>query len=209
MNEALEILKSANSVLTNDHFVGTSGRHMPVYVNKDALLAHPLLVEQVTKFLAEQNKDKDIEVVAAPVVGGVILGQWVAYHLSKIKNKEILSVYADKTEDGPLVFKRGYDDVIKNKKVLIIEDTIATGLSINKMIDAVKKFSGEIVGLSVLVNRMPNEINEQSLQIPFTSLCEIPVETYSEDTCPLCKSGVPINTKVGHGKKYLQAKGVI
>src|SRR5579872_6324635 len=109
MNEPLEIFKKTGAIVTDSHFVGTSGRHMAVYVNKDYLLSHPLETSRVTYLLAEQFKNLDVEVVAAPVVGGVILGHWVAYHLSKMQDKEIFSVYADKTAEGPLVFERGYD----------------------------------------------------------------------------------------------------
>ncbi len=209
MSNILEILKKTEAVLTDSHFVGTSGRHMSIYVNKDRLLTHPSETEEIAKLLAQTNKDLDVEVVAAPVVGAVILGHLTAQHLSKMQGKEVLSVYADKTDEGPLVFKRGYDELIKGKKVLIIEDTIATGLSIHKMIDAVKEFGGHIQGLSVIVNRVPKEITSQTLGFHFNALCEIPAETYEEKDCPLCASGIPINVKVGHGKKYLQAKGLI
>ncbi len=204
--KALNILRKTGAVLENSHFVGTSGRHMSVYVNKDYLLSHPAYTAKITKLLAEENKNLDIDVVAAPVVGGVILGHWVAYYLSKWKKKEILSVYADKTDEGPLTFKRGYDELIKNKKVLIIEDTIATGLSVNKMIDVVNRFGGKIKRLSVLVNRVPKEVTSKTLGIPLMALCEIPAVTYDEKDCPLCAANVPVNTKIGHGKKFVESK---
>jgi orotate phosphoribosyltransferase len=206
MSTVLDILKKVGAVITDSHIVGTSGRHMSIYVNKDFLLPHPLETAEICKMFAEKNKDLDIDLIAAPVVAGAILGHEVARQLSEIKGKEILSAYADKTDEGPLVFKRGYDDLIKGKKVLIIEDTVATGLSINKMIDVVKKFGGDIKALNVMVNRLPDEINTKTLGIDFSALCDIPAKTYEEKDCPMCQSGLPINTKVGHGKKYLQAK---
>jgi len=208
MNEALDILTKVGAVIENDHFVGTSGDHMSVYVNKDYLLPHTAETARITQIMAEANADLDIDVVAAPVVGGAILGNWVAYHLSKLKGKEVLSAYADKTEEGPLVFKRGYDALIKNKKVLIIDDTVATGLSVDKMVDVVKRFGGDIKRLSVFVNRVPEAVNEKTLGIPFFSLCEIPAETYAPENCPLCKNNIPVNIKIGHGKKYLEEKNV-
>ena len=131
--EVKEILVKVGAVIENDHLVGTSGRHMSIYVNKDYLLPHTAETFRITELLAQRHKDLDVDVVAAPVVGGVVLGHLVAYHLSKLQGKEILSVYADKTTEGPLTFKRGYDALVKDKKVLVIEDTIATGLSIHKI----------------------------------------------------------------------------
>jgi len=204
--EVIDILEKTGAVINDSHFVGTSGKHMSVYVNKDNLLPHPKETFRITELFALAHKDLDIDVVAAPTVGGVILGHLVAYHLSQLQKKEILSVYAEKTAEGPMIFKRGYENLIKDKKVLIVDDTVATGFSVNKMLDVVKSFRGQILAMGVIVNRIPGEINSKILGIPFSWLCEISAETYDEKNCPLCKSGVPINTKVGHGKEYLESK---
>ncbi|HBU21471.1 TPA: phosphoribosyltransferase, partial [Candidatus Beckwithbacteria bacterium] len=37
MNDVVAILKRIGAVITNDHFVYTSGKHGEVYINKDAL----------------------------------------------------------------------------------------------------------------------------------------------------------------------------
>lgn len=206
--EVLEILKRTEAVITDSHIVGTSGRHMSIYINKDYLLPHTAETSRICQLFAEQNKNLDVDLVVSPVVAGAILGHEVARHLSEIQGKEVLAAYADKTDEGPLVFKRGYDELVKGKKVLIIEDTVATGLSVNKMIDVAKKFGAEIQAMAVIVNRVPKEINSATLGVPFSALCEIPAETYEEKDCPMCKAGLPINTKVGHGKKYLESKQV-
>ena len=57
MNEALELLKQTKAILTDDHFVGTSGRHMSVYINKDALYPHTEATSQIGELFAEKNKD--------------------------------------------------------------------------------------------------------------------------------------------------------
>src|SRR3989338_8850673 len=101
--EIISILEKTGAVVRNSHFVGTSGRHMAIYVNKDNLLPHPKETFRVTQIFAEAHKDLDVDVVAAPVVGGVILGQLVAYHLSLLQKKEILSIYAEKTSEGPMI----------------------------------------------------------------------------------------------------------
>lgn len=204
--EVLEILKRTGAVIADSHIVGTSGRHMSIYINKDYLLPHTVETSRICYLMAEANKTLDVDFVISPVVAGAILGHEVARHLSEIQGKEVLAAYADKTDEGPLVFKRGYDELVKGKKVLIIEDTVATGLSVNKMIDVAKKFECQIRAMMVIVNRVPKEINFETLGVPFSALCEIPAETFEEKDCPMCKAGVPINTKVGHGKKYLESK---
>ncbi len=204
--EVIEILEKTGVAVRDSHFVGTSGRHMSIYVSKDKLLPHPKETFRVTQLLAESFRDLNVDVVAAPVVGGVVLGNLVAYHLSLLQGKEILSVYAEKTSEGPMVFKRGYDVLVKNKKILIIDDVIATGFSVHKMIDVVREFGGDIVGMGVIANRVPTEVNSKTLGVPLSWLCEIPAETYDEKDCPLCKANVPVNITLGHGKKFLEGK---
>lgn len=207
MNKVIEILKNVGAVLDNSHFVGTQGRHFDLYINKDALLPHTESVSEICRLFAEKYKDADIDVVVAPALGGIFLSQWTAYHLSKLKGKEILSLYTEKTPDNGQIFTRGNNELVKGKKVLLLEDTVTTGGSVVKTANSVKAAGGEIVAVCVMINKDPQNVNAEKLGIPFEWLSELPVTTYSPEECPLCRSGVPVNTKVGHGKKFLASQG--
>jgi orotate phosphoribosyltransferase len=204
MRNIIDILKKVGAIITDDHFVGTSGLHFEAYVNKDALFPHTEEASEVGKLFALKFKDRDIEVVVAPALGGIVLSQWAAHHLSKLCKKEIFGVYTEKTKDGEQVFTRGYGDYVKGKRVLVIEDTALTGGSVMKVVNTVKAAEGNIVSVCVMINRDPENINSQTLGVSFDSLGEYPVKTYNKDECPLCKAGIPINTKVGHGRKFLE-----
>ncbi|MEK9161094.1 MAG: phosphoribosyltransferase family protein [Patescibacteria group bacterium] len=207
--EVLSILKRVGSVITDSHFVGTSGRHMSVYVNKDALFPHTPETSRICELFAEKNKDLDIDIVVGPALGGIILSQWTAFHLSRITGKEILSVYTEKVQKGDeedQVFRLSYDQVVKGKNVLVLEDTTSTGGSVKKVVNAVREVGGNVVQVCVMVNRDPKIINSESIGAPFSWLAELSAESYPEEECPLCKAGVPVNTTVGHGKKFLEKK---
>lgn len=200
----LEILKQVNAVITDDHFVYTSGKHGSVYINKDAIYPHTELSSQVGSMFAEKTKDLDIDVVIAPALGGIILSQWTAYHLSQIKKKDILGVYTEKDSENNQILKRGYDKLIQGKNVLVIEDLTNTGGSVHKVVQAVKDAGGHVISVGVMVNRKPEEVNESFVGAPFFALGELPAVAYDASECPLCRDNVPINTSVGHGKKFLQ-----
>ena len=209
MSKVLDLLKKTEAVLTDDHFVGTQGRHFATYINKDALYPHTAETSEVCKLFAEAVKDLDIDVVAGPALGGIILSTWTASHLSALKGKEILGVYTEKSPEGGMMFTRGYDKLVAGKKVLVVEDLTTTGGSAKKVVEAVKAAGGEPVGVCVMVNKNPKEVTSEYFGVPFFPMDTLEVQTYEESECPLCKSGVPINQKIGHGKKYLQAKGLI
>lgn len=202
----IDILKSVEAVLTDDHFVYTSGKHGSVYINKDALYPHTEKTAQVGKLFAEQCKEMDIETVAAPALGGIILSQWTAYYLSQMKGKEVAGVYAEKMPDKTFAFTRGYDQYIKNKRVLVIEDLTTTGGSVKKIADVVRAAGGNVVAVGVMVNRDPDHVNSEMMGAPFFALGVLKAEAFEEAAMPEELKNRPINTKVGHGKKYLEAR---
>ena len=208
MSNVVDILKKVGAVITDDHFVYTSGKHGSVYVNKDAVYPHTEETSQIGKLFAEKFKDMDIDVVAAPALGGIILSQWVAYHLSKLKGKEVLGVYTEKTPDKQMIFTQGYDKLVKGKNVLVIEDLTTTGGSVRKVVDTVKAIGGNVVAVCVMVKRDPDKVTSEVVGGPFSALGVLKASAFDEADCELCKKNVPINTDIGHGKKYLEAKGM-
>lgn len=205
-NHILDILKKTDALITDNHFVLTSGKHSPTYINKDALYPHTKQAAEVGKLFAEKFKSFDIDVVAAPALGGIILSQWTANQLSKLKKKEVLGVYTEKTLEKNQIFTRNYDKLIKGKNVLVIEDLTTTGGSVKKVVDSVRQHGGNVVAVGVMVNRDPKNVNSELMGAPFFALGELFTENYDENTCPMCKKNVPVNTDVGHGKKFLEHK---
>ena len=202
--DVIAILKKVGAVLTDDHFVYTSGKHGSVYINKDAVYPHTEETSKIGQMFAGKFKDMDIDVVAAPALGGIILSQWAAYHLSKLKNKEILGVYTEKTPEKNQIFTRGYDRLVKGKNVLVIEDLTTTGGSVKKVVDSVREAGGNVVAVCVMVNRDPKNVTSSTVGAPFSSLGELLADAVDEGACELCQKGVPVNTTVGHGKKFME-----
>ena len=213
MKNIIEILKNVGAIITNGHFVYTSGKHGSVYINKDFLYPYPDITAEVGKMFAKRFKDTSIDLVAAPAIGGTILCQWTAYYLTQMSKRRVLSVYSEKDKgttasalESQQVFRRGYDSFIKGKRALVIEDLTTTGGSVRKTVQAVRRVGGEVVAVCVMVNRDPLNVNTQTIGVTFHSLGEFPAQAFDAKDCPLCKKKIPIDTKVGHGKKYLEEK---
>lgn len=206
--EVIEILKKTNAVITDNHFVYVSGKHSATYVNKDYVYTHTSYVSRIAEIIAEEYKDKPVEVVVGPSIGGIILSQWVAHHLSQMKGEEVLSVYTEKQPDKDQIFTRGYDQFVKDKNVLVVEDIVTTGGSVKKVINSVEKAGGKVLAASCIVNKDPEHINPEFIGVPWDYLTILGMDVWDEKDCPLCKENVPINTKLGHGKKFLEQKGL-
>ena len=204
--EVLDILEKTGAVVSNSHFVYVSGRHAPTYVNKDYVYPHTAYISRIAEIIAEKYKDSPVDVVVGPAIGGIILSQWTAHHLSRLKGKEVLSVYTEKQPDKDQIFTRGYGACVKGKNVLVVEDIVTTGGSVKKVINSVVKEGGNVLAACAIVNKDPKNINPDSMGVPFDYLAIIGMDVYEEKDCPLCKAGVPINTMLGHGKKYLEER---
>lgn len=204
MRDVVQLLKKINAIIVADHFVYTSGKHGSVYVRKDRLYPNTQKTSNVCKLIAEKFKDKNIGIVVGPSIGGIILSQWTAYHLTKLKKKEILGVFTEKDEESNQIFKRDYDKLVKNKNVLIVEDLTTTGGSVAKVVKSVKKAGGKVIAVCVMINRDPQKVTSKTIGAPLSSLGIFKAESFDSGNCPLCKKNVPINTSVGHGKKYLE-----
>ena len=207
MKDIFTILKETGALITDDHFVYTSGKHGSVYINKDAIYPHTQKASEVGLLFAQKVKDLDIDVVVGPMIGGIILSQWTAYHLSKLKDKEILGVYTEKDSENNQVFgRRGYDKLVKDKNILIVEDLTTTGGSVRKVVDTVKIAGGKVISVGVMIDRSDNGMSEDIIGAPFFTLGRLTTEVFDPQDCPLCKNNVPINIKIGHGKKFLEEK---
>jgi len=204
--KTLEVLSRHHAVITDTHVVFKSGKHGNAYVNKDAIYPHTKDTSQLCWYLALKFANENVEVVIAPAVGGVILSQWVAFHLSQISGKEVLALYADKEGEDLFVIKRGYDKLIKGKRVLVIEDVVNTGKSVRLVVEAVRKTGGEVVHVGVLVNR--GGVTAQDIgNVPdLFALADVKLDSYGAGTCPLCHDKVQVNTDVGKGREFLAGR---
>lgn len=179
-DSTLQLFKDTG-VMMDGHFLLTSGLHSPVYWEKFRMLQYPKHTETLCRMMADHYRDKKVQWVAGPTMGGIILAYETAKHLN------VRGIYAEK-EGNDRVFRRGHP-IEKGDRVLIVDDIVTTGGSILEVIRAVQKAGGEAVGAAVLVDRSPNGID---LGIPFFSCLRTTTTTYKAEECPLCKKGVPL-----------------
>lgn len=201
--EIVDQLLSSGAIIQNTHVIYTSGRHGDTYINKDALYPHTQLTSEIAHQMALPFKEQEIQAVVAPALGGIVLSQWLAYHLSTLSHREVLAVYAEKTPDERgFVLRRGHDRLISGRRVLIAEDIITTGGSVAKVIESVRMCGGLVAGVCALCNR-GNVSSKDLFGLPVTSLLNLNLESWKPEECPLCKKNIPFNESVGKASRPL------
>jgi len=186
--EILEIFRETGAFLEG-HFLLTSGLHSPVYIEKFKVLQFPRYVEILAGEIAHHFSGEKIDVVAGPAVGGIILAYEVARQLG------VRMAFTER-EEGKMVFRRDFQ-LKKGDRVLIVEDVVTTGASVEEVIKRVEETGSQIVGIGVLVDRSGKKA---SFSYPFYPLLEIEAQTYSPEECPLCQQKIALQKR---GSRYL------
>lgn len=189
------------NIVKSGHFLLTSGRHSNEYVNKDAIYCIPelflFIISKIYTTILNNFHTDDFDVITGPAIAGAILAAPVALKLNKIfvyPEKAIHSEFAEDPNNGVvdtkiMNFNRGYDKILKGKRIIIVEDIITTGGSIQMTADAIHLCDGKVVGIVAIWNReewkAPNEIK-------LISLINKTISSYFPNDCPYCQNGIPL-----------------
>jgi len=181
--KSLDILRKTNALLEG-HFVLSSGLHSSKYIQCAKLLSYPYLADQICKSLAKKikNKFKNIDLILAPAMGGIIIG----YEIGKILKKE--TIFCERVK-GKFTLRRGFK-INKGAKVLIIEDVITTGKSSMECVKLIKISKAKLVGFASIIDRSTKrnlKINKKII-----SHLKINVPTYKKNKLPNSLKSIPI-----------------
>jgi orotate phosphoribosyltransferase len=185
--DAERMFREAGAVMEG-HFVLTSGLHSPIYWEKFRVLEQPNYTERLCRMIANHFRDQNIQLVAGPTTGGVIISYEVAKQLG------LRSIFAER-EGATRVFRRGFE-IKPGERVLVVDDILTTGGSVREVISEVKRKGGQLIGVGVLVDRSEGAVE---FGVPLFSCYKTSVPTYKPEECPLCRKGMPLS-KPGSGE---------
>jgi orotate phosphoribosyltransferase len=170
-----------SSALREGHFILASGRHSPLYLEKFQVLQHPADTERLCAAMALWGGALGVDSVAGPTTGGIILAHEVARQLG------VRAIYAERRDGAPgREFRRGFA-LAPGERVLVVDDIMTTGGSVQETIDAVRSAGGTVAGASVLVDRSGGAT---TLDVPVHSLWRLEIPSYAPAECPLCAKGI-------------------
>ena len=170
-----------SGALREGHFILASGRHSALYLEKFQVLQHPVETERLCAALASWARSLDVETVAGPTTGGIILAHEVARQLG------VRAIYAERREGGAgREFRRGFA-LRRWERCVVVDDVMTTGGSVHETVDAVRAAGGDVAGAAVLVDRSGGAAR---LDVPIEALWRLDIPTYSPAECPLCAKGV-------------------
>ncbi len=123
------------------------------------LLKDKICFHETIKLLADHYREIPIDVIVSNEARGFIIGSALAYELGvgfipvrkkgKLPYKCVDLTYKKEYECDTIEIHQ--DAIVKGQNVLLIDDLLATGGTINANIDLVEKLGGKVVGLGFLI----------------------------------------------------------
>ena len=130
--------------------------------------------------------------------GTEVIGAFIAEELTKSgamntnAHKTIYIIKPEFNTNSQIIFRDNIKPMVRGKNVLILEGSVSTGKSINKVIEAVKYYGGKLSGVTAVFSAITAYNG-----IPVVSVYgknDLPDYAYADyNECPLCKAGQPID----------------
>lgn len=180
-DQVLQVFRDAGALLEG-HFILSSGRRSPVFLQKALVFSQPELSSKLCAALAVKVRARlgDIDVVVGPAMGGVIPSYELARHLG------CRAVFVERV-DGAFQLRRSFE-IKPADRVLIAEDIVTTGLSFRETVDALNKLPGTLVGGSCIIDRSGGTVD---VGCELVSLAAINFPDYDADDLPPELATVP------------------
>ena len=180
-DEVLDLFRASDALLEG-HFILSSGRHSPVFLQKMRVFQYPERTERLCRALAERIRAAfgKVDMIVSPAMGGIIPGYETARALG------CTAVFVER-EDGAFRLRRGFA-VPKGARVVMVEDIVTTGLSSRECLAAIRAHPGELVGAACLIDRSGGRAD---IGAELVSLVQMDVPDYAADELPPELAAIP------------------
>lgn len=206
--EVLEYLGENDAVLTNSHFIYTSGMHGTAYINMRAVAHRSRWLVHIGQQLALLLGEYEFDVVVGPET----LGRTLAPLTARWSGCDP-AVWCDIVEeDGEkkAVFspKLDFGRLVKGKKVAVVDDLLTTGSSIRLVADLIAATGGEVVAAAAVVRRT-SDVTAESCGVPALEvLADVSgFAVFTPEECAEhgpCSQMTPVVLRPGHGWKWIE-----
>ena len=196
--KALKDLQRYEVLMIDGHFDFGNGYHGRVYLNPHQLFKHPSTIWRFAQDLLDvlpRTVLDATEVVAGPATGGALLAHTIAGLLDSRRDiTRAPTLFAPLRADagGGYSLSRFYQQQVKDRHVLLVDDVRNTGYTLSRCAAAVRAAGGTLLATAEIYDRLEAVVN---LDVPNVALAEYKApENYPAGACPLCAAGAPVTT---------------
>ena len=166
--------------LLEGHFVLSSGLHSTLYLQCALVLQHPAEAEAFGRAIAERYRAQGVMTVAAPAIGGIVIGYEVARALGA------RAIWTER-ERGRMALRRGFS-IRPGESVVVIEDVITTGGSTRETIETLRAAGARVIGAASIIDRSGGRAD---IGVPRGALATLDFPAVASSVCAACARGEP------------------
>ncbi|MCD8095838.1 MAG: orotate phosphoribosyltransferase [Ruminococcus sp.] len=178
------------------HFA-TNHSHINYYVDLTRIKTSHKMAKAAADQLASAYVGTHIDTIIC-LEGTEILGAFLAECLcsSGINlNEDISVITPELNSNNQMIFRDNVQKNIWGKRVLLLISSVSTGKTINRAIECLKYYNGQLVAISSIFSAIEKS-NEIEVHALFTR-DDIPsYQTYKSGECPMCKSSQKVDALV-------------
>lgn len=189
--------------LTKGHFA-TSHSHINYYVDVTTQKTRLSEAKAVAEELLSYYQSSTIVDTILCLDGTEVIGTCLAEGLTKadfinMNAHKTIYVVTPELVNGQFLFRDNLVPMIKDKHVMILAVSVATGKTVETAVDAVKYYGGTVTGLASIFST-----REECAGFPMRSVFnpnDLPdYQSYTPSECPMCKEGKKLDALVNsHG----------
>ena len=179
----LDILRESEALLEG-HFILASGKHSAHYVQVAQLCQYPDRLAKILNKTTSEFENLDFTTFVSAAIGGITVGQQLAFLHGK------RHVFCER-KDNIMLLRRGFN-FKAGEKIVLVEDVMTTGGTINEIRAIVEERGAEIVGIFALVNRS-GETGETWDGFKFVHSIHLQFPVFDADQVPAELTEIPVS----------------
>ena len=194
-NRIIQIKCSKNKNLSlrviPGHFA-TNHSHINYYIDMTGIKYHSLIAKQAGETMAQNYANNTIIDTIICMDGCELIGGFLANALSKSslhgmnEKSDICVITPEFNPNGQIIFRDNIQPMVWEKRVLLLVASATTGKTINRSLECIKYYGGNVVGIAALFSAI-----SEKQGIPVDAIFtqdDIPnYRTYAFEECPDCR----------------------
>ncbi len=199
-SETIRLFEKTGAKLEG-HFQLASGLHGSMFVDAWRLYANPSdsyrVCQLLTHVIRQQQLGGRVEIVIGPERGAIWIAKDVARFYAPVASNITRAMIAEKDRACPnehhtFVIHPRWQKELRGKRVVIVEDVMTSGGSVESVANLVRKYGGDPILAACIWNR--GGVTAKQLNVPqLVALVDDLIPSYEPgNTCPGCNAGLEL-----------------
>lgn len=182
------------------HFA-TNHAHVNYYLDLTTMKARLNEAQEIAKNLAGMYLYGTVIDTIVCMEGTEVIGAFLAEELTKAgflsmnAHKTIYIITPEFNSNSQIIFRENIQPMIREKNVTLLMASVTTGLTLNKGIESIHYYGGNLQGISAIFSAI-DKIGDISVNAVFSKK-DVPEYEYNDyRSCPFCKQGKKLDALI-------------